>query len=601
MYFSESFIEKIRERFRLSEIISRKVKLSRKGNEYLGLCPFHSEKTPSFTVNDEKNFYHCFGCGAHGDVIKFIGDTSNLNFVEVITSLAEEAGFSIEYNKSQLEYHNYTKDLYQALQLACNYFQNQLFSTVGKEAYSYLQHRNINTTYIKKFLLGYAPGESYKLKEFLLSQGISNELMIKAGLMVHGSNNDIYSRFRNRLIFPISDYKGRIIGFGGRALSNEVMPKYLNSSETDVFKKSEILYGLNFAKEASNKSGKIIVVEGYMDCISMNIAGIEEVVASLGTAINKEHILNLWKYSKVPVICLDGDRAGRQAMLRVAENIMPILKPGYSVDFVLLTMGKDPDELIKNYGKDAMLRSLESTITLSDFIWQESIRELSSALIPEQRALLEKHLENIVNKIRDNTVAHYYRQYFKNKLWEYFKKSKIKQVDINQEQINRIKLNTVQDISSIQLLQQLLVAITVKYPEILSNDQAKEEFISMDFGDEKLDKLRTLILNSKELNIIDSTILHSYLEKNTYNDEMNFLYGHYKTISYIVNGFNTCIDMWNYNIKKYHIALLEQEYQDVLRCMTESSVSIASALKAQIIYAKKHLNKMEQSLQHNDY
>ncbi|MFV9875738.1 MAG: DNA primase [Rickettsiales endosymbiont of Dermacentor nuttalli] len=601
MYFSESFIEKIRECFVLSEIIARKVKLTKKGNEYIGLCPFHSEKTPSFTVNDEKNFYHCFGCGVHGDLIKFIGDTSNLSFSEVITYLAEEAGLNIEYSPSKLVHQNYTKDLYQALQLACHYFQNQLLSNSGKEAYSYLEHRNIDITFIKKFLLGYAPSESYKLRDFLSSKGISDDIMIKAGLMFRGNNNDVYSRFRNRLIFPIADYKGRIIGFGGRALSNDILPKYLNSSETEVFKKSEVLYGINFAKEASNKSRKIIIVEGYIDCISMNMIGIEETVASLGTAITKEHIINLWKLSKTPVICLDGDAAGRRAMLRVTENIIPILKPGYSVNFVLLTSGKDPDELIKNYGKEAMLNSLESTITLSDFIWQEAIHELPQTIIPEQRALLEKHLENIVNKIQDKKVSHYYSQYFKSKLWEYFKKQKIQHEIINKDQISRIKLNVVQEVSSIQLLQQLLVAIIIKYPQILDNEQAKEEFIALEFSDIKFDNLRTIILNSKELNITNSAELQDYIEKNIHTNEINFLCRHYQTISYIINSFSTHIDMWNYNIKKYHILLLEQEYQEVLKFMTESSVSIASALKTQIVSAKKHLNEIERSLHHNDY
>ncbi|MCM1001500.1 MAG: DNA primase, partial [Wolbachia endosymbiont of Melophagus ovinus] len=322
------YIDIIKSRLLLSDIVGKKVRLTKSGDNFVGLCPFHNEKTPSFFVSNTRGSYHCFGCSAHGDVFEFVSQTEGLSFKEALERLASVAGVELPKNL------NITKEsdkLFSTLSLAANWFAQKKQGVMA-----YLRQRKISPEIIDKFKIGYAPNSG--LKEYFNSSGIKDEILIDVGLINKNSRDYFY----DRLIFPIHNIAGKVIGFGGRALSSEQQPKYLNSSESQLFKKRENLYGLNLALSEIRKKQHIFVVEGYMDVIALHQAGISNTVAPLGTAISAEQIQNLWRFAKEVSICMDGDSAGRRAATRVAEFALPILKPGYPLKFVTLPSDKDP-------------------------------------------------------------------------------------------------------------------------------------------------------------------------------------------------------------------------------------------------------------------
>ncbi|SHJ47211.1 DNA primase [Geosporobacter subterraneus DSM 17957] len=362
----EGLIEEVRNRSDIVETVSKYVALKKAGSNYKGLCPFHHEKTPSFIVSEEKQLYHCFGCGQGGDVINFVMKMENLDFIDAVTALGEKAGIRIEETSSKEEKKEFENRnlIFEINREAALYFYNNL---IGKDnpGLRYLKERKVELNTIKKFGLGYAENRWEALNSHLLKKGYRQEQILSAGLVLKRSQKDgCYDRFRNRIIFPIINTTGKVIGFGGRALEDEQQPKYLNSPETSVFSKGKNLYGLNIAKKLLGKEKRVIVVEGYMDVISLSQRGIVNAVASLGTALTKEQATLLKRYADEVYVAYDGDSAGQTATLRGLEVLGEV---GCDVRVVTFTQGKDPDEIITKKGKKTFLDELERALSLIDY------------------------------------------------------------------------------------------------------------------------------------------------------------------------------------------------------------------------------------------
>src|ERR1700755_881866 len=412
MRFTDQFLEELRARLPVSEVVGKRVKLKRAGREWKGLSPFRTEKTPSFTVNDQKQFYHDFSTGKHGNIFDFVMETEGVNFVEAVERLASMAGMPLPAVTPDAARHEQRrKTLYDVMELAAKFFADTLASRNGAKARGYLADRAISPAMQLQFRIGYAPGpERFALKEFLGAQGIPVDDMVEAGLLIGGEDIPVpYDRFRDRVMFPITDFRGRVIAFGGRALEKDVPAKYLNSPETPLFHKGDNLYNLATARQAAHDGSPIVVVEGYVDVIAMVGTGYPGAVAPLGTALTENQLQLLWKMADEPILCFDGDRAGQKAAWRAAELALPHLAPGKSLRFALLPEGQDPDDLARSGGRGAIEEVIGAARGLADVIWSREI-EGGTYATPERRAALEMRIGELSNGIRDEVLRRYYRQ-----------------------------------------------------------------------------------------------------------------------------------------------------------------------------------------------
>ena len=391
--------------------MGKRVKLKRAGKEWKGLSPFHQEKTPSFTVNDQKGFYHDFSSNKHGDIISFVMETEGVGFPEAVERLASMAGMPLPAVTPDAARHEQRrKTLHDVMELAAKFFADTLASRNGAKARGYLADRAISPAVQLQFRIGYAPGERFALKEYLGSQAIPVEDMVEAGLLVAGDDIPVpYDRFRDRVMFPITDLRGRVIAFGGRALEKDVPAKYMNAPETPLFHKGDNLYNLAAARLATHNGAPLVVVEGYVDVIAMVGAGFAASVAPLGTALTENQLALLWKMADEPILCFDGDKAGQKAAWRAADLALPHLKPGKSLRFALLPEGQDPDDLARSGGRVAIEEVISAARGLSDVIWSREV-EGGSFATPERRAALEARIGELSNGIRDEVVRRYYRQ-----------------------------------------------------------------------------------------------------------------------------------------------------------------------------------------------
>jgi DNA primase len=421
MRFTPQFLDELRARLPVSEVVGKRVKLRKAGKEYKGLSPFQQEKTPSFTVNDQKQFYHDFSTGKHGNIFDFVMETEGVSFPEAVERLASMAGMPVPAATPDAARHEQRrKTLHDVMELAAKFFSDTLASRDGAKARGYLADRAISPATQLQFRLGYAPGERFALKEHLGAQGISTDDMVEAGLLVGGDDIPVpYDRFRDRVMFPITDLRGRVIAFGGRALEKDVAAKYLNSPETPLFHKGDNLYNLATARQAAHDGASLIVVEGYVDVIAMVTSGFAGAVAPLGTALTENQLALLWKMADEPILCFDGDRAGQKAAWRAADLALPLLKPGKSLRFALLPEGQDPDDLARSGGRGAIEEVIAAARGLSDVLWSREI-EGSSFATPERRAALEARIGELGNGIRDEVVRRYYRQDFSERLQRTF-------------------------------------------------------------------------------------------------------------------------------------------------------------------------------------
>ncbi len=417
MRFTPTFLDEIKARLPVSEVVRRRVKLQKAGREWKGLSPFNQEKSPSFFVNDQKMAWFDFSSGRNGNVFDFVMETEGLSFPEAVERLAAEAGLSLPTDTPEIrERERVRASLHDVLDMAAQFFEQQLQAQVGARARGYLADRGLGPAVQKQFRIGYSPNERYALRDHLAGKGATRDQMIEAGLLVHGEDIAVpYDRFRDRVMFPICDRSGKVIAFGGRALDKEVSAKYLNSPETPLFHKGSVVYNHHNARKAAHERGGVIAVEGYVDVISMTVAGFPQVVAPLGTALTPDQCELLWRMAEEPVLCFDGDRAGRKAAYRAIDTALPLIGPGKSLRFAFLPDGQDPDDLARTGGHQGIADVLGGAKPLVDVLWT---RETEAAPLdtPERRAALERRLTELINGIRDETLRRYYRDEIRSRL-----------------------------------------------------------------------------------------------------------------------------------------------------------------------------------------
>lgn len=506
MRFHSDFPETLRSSLRASEVIGRRVALKKRGKEYMGLCPFHQEKSPSFTVNDEKEFYHCFGCGAHGDIIKFTMETEGLNYAEAVVKLANDFHLNIPFieDKPQTEAEQIAERCqeryYTLMETATKYFQTLLNAENARpdavRAQLYLRQRHFSAQTIQEFRLGYAPDSYTEVSQYLHAtcQATDAELTT-LGLVSRGDNGRIYDKFRGRLMFPIFNKHHFAIAFGGRVLDDS-KPKYLNSPETPIFHKGSMVYNYSLARKGMYDQNQVILVEGYIDATSMYSHGITNVVATLGTAITVQQLQLLWKSVDTIIICLDGDLAGQHAMQRVADLALPYITPQKNLGFVTLPDGKDPDDYIAAEGATAMLQQLSHFKPLSEALWLNTIAMVSNSpnanylfLSAEQKSLVEYKLSVAVNKIANTHVRKYFQQYF----WEQSGLHKRYHPEVPVATIN-IK-PSFSHLSNQERREVKIIEILLAQKANLEGSNILKTILDLQFVNEKLEELKETLIN----------------------------------------------------------------------------------------------------------
>ncbi len=510
MSFPPSFLEEIRNRLPLSGIVSSRIKMARAGREYKGCCPFHNEKTPSFYVNDDKQFYHCFGCGAHGDVIGFVMRYDRLSFPEAVENLAGQAGLQVPHDTPiEREKFDAEKRLYQLLGRATAWFEEQLFAPAGREALAYLQGRGLGEAAIRRFRLGYAPSDAQALLRKMTSEGYAAEDLLAVGLAKKAEDrNKLYSFFRNRVLFPVGDRRGRTVAFGARILG-EGEPKYLNSPDHALFHKGKLLYGLSRARAALSQRQPIIVVEGYMDAITLAEAGYTGAVAPLGTALTEDQMQVLWKllppfetrdaakdYS--PILCFDSDNAGQRAAARAVERALPLLTAAQTIRIATITGAKDPDELIRKAGKSAFDAVIKQAQPMIDALWAIGLKD-RPLRTPEERSAFSVWLKRRVGQIKDDQVRELYRSEFKKRVDEAFGwKPKNAGRGWKDAPAPKAFLGARRaPQSGRRVTEKVLLALMINHPELF--DSFGEAFGAMEFHTTEFEGLRQQVLDHLSL------------------------------------------------------------------------------------------------------
>ncbi len=467
------FLENLKQRSDIVNVIGKRVKLQKKGREYGACCPFHSEKTPSFTVSPQKSFYYCFGCGAKGDALSFIIEHDRLPFMEAVKMLASETGISVPAPSPEQQYmQEKRQSLYDVTENVCRWYQSWLNNS---PALQYLQQRGLTKETILRFRLGYAPDAWEPIKQQMANQ---HQQLLDSGMLIKKDNGSTYDRFRNRLMFPIINTQDKIIGFGGRVLSNDDQPKYLNSPETTLFNKSRTLYGLATLPPRSETA---VVVEGYMDVIALQQFGIPA-LAPLGTALTVEQLQLLWQRFDCPILCFDGDNAGVRAAARSLERIFPHLKTGKSIRFVSLPMGEDPDSLIRKQGQKFFIGLLKNALSLIDFLMLVHCNPMP--INPEGKADALKSMLNSIESIEDELLKNQFRQQVKNSFYQ-ASRNQPHAASRMQHGSRRQKLSRENSIIG-------LLATIIHYPSLI--DEAAEEIASITIQSSELRRCRDLVL-----------------------------------------------------------------------------------------------------------
>ena len=531
MALTPQWLDELRARITLSALIGRTVKVTKAGREFKACCPFHNEKSPSFTINDEKGFYHCFGCSAHGDAIRWMTDQRGLSFMDAIKELAAEAGMEVPApDPKAAQRAEKANNLYDVMTAAQEWFVTQLLGVEGAGARGYLKQRGFTEQTIRDFGFGLAPDNRTGLKSALKQFGDS--MLIEAGLLISVDGKAPYDRFRGRLMIPIRDPRGRVIAFGGRILG-EGEPKYLNSPDTPLFDKGRTLYNLDKCSPASRQTGRVIVVEGYMDVIAIAQAGFADAVAPLGTALTEQQIQMLWRMTEKPLLCFDGDAAGQKAAMRAALRALPLLKPGHSLQFVTLPEGKDPDDLVKASGAAALTTLLEASQPLVERLWRA---EVSAGPLdtPEDRAGLKQRLGAHMANITDVEIRRHYANAFRERYDDLFapRRSQSFTPSARGQKPNWRKPHTLPPGAETKnfnakgsdfLIQGVLAALLRNPALIAQHHEALSDFVPPDpnhaallngmlnesFGKETLDTEGLITILGEKLYNVASTLLHS--------------------------------------------------------------------------------------------
>jgi len=557
MRFPPSFLDELKARLQVSDVVGRRVKLKKAGREWKGLSPFQQEKSPSFTVNDQKQFYHDFSTGKHGNIFDFVMETEGISFPEAVERLASLAGLPLpRTSREEEQREERAKSLFDVMELATKYFEQNLASNVGAQARGYLSDRAITPSTNVEFRLGYATANRFGLKEYLGSKGVSVEDMIETGLLIAGDDIPVpYDRFRDRVMIPIHDQRGRVIGFGGRALKSEVQPKYLNSPETSIFHKGSVVFNFHRAREPAHKAGSVVAVEGYMDAIAIYQAGIKGVVATMGTAFTEEQVTMLWRLSSEPVVCFDADRAGIAAAHRSIDRILPLLTVGKSFRFAFMVGEKDPDDLIRERGVEAFKDVLVGSKPMWDVLWA---RETDGVNVksPDTQASLEKTLTALIRTIKDSSVQTAYvrtcRLQLAELFWQAVRGGKTKGKNEPSQLVTKELKSELHDRE--HGLQKVLLGMLVHYPEFL--DEKQDTILRLKFVPE-LDRFCTalykLLVLEKELSVQQ---IYSHLGDSFYN------------VLHAIHGKKTDDRPWGYNLfARFPLLALDPPRDFISRCM----------------------------------
>ena len=511
MAFPPGFLDELRNRISLSGLVGRRVKLTRRGREHAGLCPFHHEKTPSFYVVDDKNFFHCFGCGAHGDAIGFVMRADNLDFLEAVEKLAGEAGLAVpQATPEEREKAQRQKTLLETLEAAAAFYEARLWAPVGSRARDYLQARGLDPDTIRRFRLGWASEDRQALRR-ALGGDFLEPLLLEAGLIHQPEEGEPYDYFRGRVMFPIGDRAGRVIAFGGRTIG-DTQPKYLNSPDSPLFEKGRVLYGWSAARAAAGDSADAIVTEGYMDVIALHRAGFPSAVASLGTALTEFQLRELWRLGPEPILCFDGDAAGQRAAARALRRALPLLQPGHSLRFAILPPGEDPNSVVRNSGGVAFEEVLHSARRMASMLWEIEVgaKPLDTA---ERRADLERRLVEDIALIPNKAVQQQYRAYLLN--------VKFREATWGAKDGRKHRLRNPGDPwfvedrarpprSPARMQREILFRILLGCPTLIG--EIAEEFAAIEIPEPELDKLRREILEVEALRPgLDASALRQHL------------------------------------------------------------------------------------------
>ena len=449
--YDRNFTDELRERLSIVDVVGRRVPLVKKGQNYWGCCPFHNEKTPSFSVNEDKGFYHCFGCGEHGDIISFVMKSENVDFKTAITELANQAGLKMpDYKPKPAAQVAREESYYQIMNAAAEIYQKLLYEQVGAHALEYVRGRGFSDEMIKHYRIGYAPKNNVIANKFI---NVKQDNLMATGMCRHGDYG-MYDFFRDKLMFPIFNARGQIVAFSGRSLDGSE-PKYINTTDTELFHKRKTIFGFNFARDAIHRANRSIVVEGQIDAIQMQCNGFPETVAPLGTALTEDHISMLCKANRNIVFCFDGDAAGQKAAARACDIVMPFLHDASDVRFAFVTGGKDPDEVLKTGGAVAMQKIIDNATGLADFLWNIANAGFNVST-PGGRTQAEKFIRQKTDKITDTSLRNEYEQEYKQRIFNQWHKWKKQS-----QNIPRIEMPGVDEITK-----NTVIFIVNKYPEI---------------------------------------------------------------------------------------------------------------------------------------
>lgn len=506
--YPESFVKELESTISISDLIGRKLPLKRRGRDFVACCPFHHEKTPSFSVSDSKGIYHCFGCGKTGNIFTFVMETEGLNFKEAIEYIANMYGIQLpKIEKVKKEQKKEEIDeidlLYKINEETCKFFEKSLSGLYAKNAQLYAKKRGLTKTDIKKFRIGFAPDDYSMLINHLKDLGYKEEMMEKAGVVAKGDKGYYYDKFRNRLIFPVLDKKGRVIAFTGRILDDGI-PKYMNSPETKIYIKGNTLFNYYFARKAIYDNKSAVLVEGNMDALSLFINGVENVVAPMGTGITENQIKELWISTDNIYVCLDGDKAGQKASVRLAKLVLPLISVGKNISFAYLPDNLDPDDFIRQYGKIEFDNLLKNSISLSNYLWNNELSELNvvedTEISPEVQAKLESNILKLISVIKDSRLKEHFTKFYKNKLWKLntFHNKQNKKTEIKKA-IARVDLQTAE---KIEKFEKKICKLLLDFPDLVN-----------DLLSQKIDIFDQIFLSENCCKIIN--ILEKNSNKNT--------------------------------------------------------------------------------------
>ena len=502
MKYPKEYLDEIKLRLKVSQVVGKSVQLKKRGKEFIGLSPFKNEKSPSFTVNDEKEFYHCFSSGEHGNIFDFLMKTKSVGFGEAVRTLASEAGmqphrFSNFDKKKDLRFQNYKN----ILKDYSDYFHRQLFQENNKDASEYLLKRGLKKNIIEEFQLGYVPWKNNFYEE-LLKKYTEEDINLTGLYYKNDKTGKYFDRFNSRIIFPINNIIGDTVAFGGRIIRDGKLAKYINSPETEFYKKGNMLFNLDKAKNSRAETDEVIIVEGYMDVVTVYSSGIKNVISNSGTAITERQVELIWKFFSNPIICLDGDESGQKAALRIAEKLFPLINENNKIYFSIMPEGKDPDDYIKQKGKDGLLNLLKEKEIIQSFIWNFQLSKIDQNN-PYEISKFEKEIKKLSYSIQDETLKKYVLEDFLEKIkhltpiqtskqnYRYSKYIKKKDYSILQE--TKILHQKKKDLSKIQIIEFSILFIILNYLEISS--KKLEELSEIKFLTEKNEILKNLIIN----------------------------------------------------------------------------------------------------------